>query len=175
MMGQSKTLSSSQMMFISLVHTIAEPFTSHRNLYNYSKPKLFFWAKTACFNFSSSNFTVHDHILNTAGDALRSCAQKKLPFITCLHFTWEISAHVFTIQRLESIAMDQRSMAFAKHTWNLFHIPCSKDVKATMKKNYSIFCICQRCIKLKDIFPNWIAFNQHKRNTKPINSSKQHQ
>jgi hypothetical protein len=63
MMGQSKTLSRTQMMFIILVHTVTEPCTSHRNLYNYSKPKQFFWAKTACFNFSSSNFTVHDHIL----------------------------------------------------------------------------------------------------------------
>jgi hypothetical protein len=33
---------------------------------------------------------VQDHILSTAGDALRSCAQKKLPFITCVHFAWEI-------------------------------------------------------------------------------------
>jgi hypothetical protein len=147
MMGQSKTLSSSQMMFIILVHTITKPFTS-QNLYNYSKPKQFFWAKRACFKFFSSNFTVHDHILSTAGDALRSCAQKKLPFITWVHFTWEISAHIFTIQRLESIGMDHRSLAFTKHTWN--HIPCSKDVKCTMKKNHSIFSICTRCIRLKN-------------------------
>ncbi len=177
MMGQSKTLRSSEMMFITLVQTITQPFTSHGKLYNYSKPKQFFWAKLACFNFSSSNFTVHDHILSTAGDALRSLCAKEITIYNMRPFYMRnFCSRLFTIQRfVESIGMDQRSMAFTKHTWNLFHIPCSKNVKATMKKNHSIFCICLRCIKLKDIFPNWKAFNQHKRNTKPIDPPKQHQ
>jgi hypothetical protein len=34
-------------------------------------PKPFSGAKLADFGFSSSNFTVQDHILSTAGDALR--------------------------------------------------------------------------------------------------------
>jgi hypothetical protein len=30
------------------------------------------WAKSAYFNLSSSNFSVHDHVVSTAGDALSS-------------------------------------------------------------------------------------------------------
>ncbi len=39
---------------------------------NYVEPKLFSWAKPAWFGFSSSNFSVHDHMLITVGDALRT-------------------------------------------------------------------------------------------------------
>jgi hypothetical protein len=41
-------------------------------LYNYAETKPFSWAKPAYFDFSSSNFTVQDHILSTAGDTLKS-------------------------------------------------------------------------------------------------------
>jgi hypothetical protein len=40
-------------------------------LCNYADPKPFSWAKPAYFKFSSYNFTLQDHILSTAGDALR--------------------------------------------------------------------------------------------------------
>jgi hypothetical protein len=54
------------------VHRAAAPFTSHGNLHNYAEPKPFSWAKPAAYvGFSSSNFTVQDHIPSTAGDALR--------------------------------------------------------------------------------------------------------
>jgi hypothetical protein len=79
------------------VHRAAAPFSSHGNVHNYAEPKPFScahgccafqqtrqraqlcWAKTIflsqtsciCWIFSSSNFTVHDHIPSTAGDALR--------------------------------------------------------------------------------------------------------
>jgi hypothetical protein len=33
-------------------------------------PKPFCWAKPACFDFSSSNFNFHGHILSTAEAAL---------------------------------------------------------------------------------------------------------
>ncbi len=47
--------------------------TSYCKLCNYVEPKLFSWAEPAiCSTFSSSNFTVLDHILSTAGDALRT-------------------------------------------------------------------------------------------------------
>jgi hypothetical protein len=42
MMGRSKTLRRSEMVFITFVQTITQPFTSHGKLYNYSKPKQFF-------------------------------------------------------------------------------------------------------------------------------------
>jgi hypothetical protein len=38
------------------------PFTSHDNVRNYVEPKPFSWAKPAYVGFSSSNFTVEDHI-----------------------------------------------------------------------------------------------------------------
>ncbi len=54
------------------VHTAAVPFTSHGNVRNYAEPKPFSWARSACVGFSSSNFTVYDHILSTGGDAVRT-------------------------------------------------------------------------------------------------------
>ncbi len=54
------------------VHNAAAPFTSHGNACNYAEPKPFSGAKPADFGFSSSNFTLQDHIPSTAGDALRS-------------------------------------------------------------------------------------------------------
>jgi hypothetical protein len=47
-------------------HGLAVPFTSHRKLCaNYAMIKPFSWAKPACFDFSSSNFTVQYHMLST--------------------------------------------------------------------------------------------------------------
>jgi hypothetical protein len=52
------------------VHSAADPFTSHGNGSNYSEPKPFSGVKPANVRFSSSIFTVQDHILSTAGNAL---------------------------------------------------------------------------------------------------------
>jgi hypothetical protein len=51
------------------VHSVATLFfTSHRNLCNYADPKTHFpEPKRANSDFSSSNFTVQDHILSTGG------------------------------------------------------------------------------------------------------------
>jgi hypothetical protein len=46
------------------------PFTRHSNVHNYAEPKPFSLAKLVFVGFSSSNFTVQDHIPSTAGDAL---------------------------------------------------------------------------------------------------------
>jgi len=54
------------------VQSAAVPFTSHGNVRNYAEPKQFSWARSACVGFSSSNFTVQDHIPSTGGDALRT-------------------------------------------------------------------------------------------------------
>jgi hypothetical protein len=35
----------------------------------------FCWSKPACFDFSSSNFTLHDQVRSTAGDALRDIVE----------------------------------------------------------------------------------------------------
>jgi hypothetical protein len=82
MMGQSEILSSSHINLYLLqsflqVHTVAVPFTNHRKLWDYAEPKPFSSPKPVYFDFSSSNFTVQDHILSTAGDAF-SEGKKKL-------------------------------------------------------------------------------------------------
>ncbi len=48
------------------------PFTSLNKLCTTGLPKPFCWAKPACFDFSSSNFNFHGHILSTAEAALTS-------------------------------------------------------------------------------------------------------
>ncbi len=96
MMTQSETLSSSsQIIFIILCCADAQQRKLNRviMLYYtllcrctatqaepcyYAEPKPFSWGKPACFDFSSSNFNVHCHILSTAGDSpilwvLRKC------------------------------------------------------------------------------------------------------
>jgi hypothetical protein len=45
------------------VHSVDGSFTR--------EPKLFSWAKPAAFHIFSSNYTVQEHILRTAGDAVR--------------------------------------------------------------------------------------------------------
>ncbi len=73
MMGQSETLISSQIIFITLfshVKSLAAHLTSHSQLCNSLDPKLFSWAKPANLDFSSSNVTEQDHLLSTAGGAL---------------------------------------------------------------------------------------------------------
>jgi len=60
------------------VHSATEPFTSHGNVRNYAEPKLFSLVKPAYCRFSSSIFTVQDHILSTAGDALTCWICKNL-------------------------------------------------------------------------------------------------
>jgi hypothetical protein len=52
-------------------HSAAAPRTSHGTLRNYTEPKPISWVKPVQVEFSSSNFTVQDHILSTAGDALK--------------------------------------------------------------------------------------------------------
>jgi hypothetical protein len=53
------------------MHSAAAPRTSHGNLHNYTEPKPFSWVKPVLVRFSSSILTVQDHILSTAGDALK--------------------------------------------------------------------------------------------------------
>ncbi len=48
------------------------PFTNLSKLWKKFGPKVFCWAKLACFDFSSSNFNFQGHILSTGGVALRS-------------------------------------------------------------------------------------------------------
>jgi len=49
------------------VHRGAAPITSHGNLHNYAEPKPFSWAYA---RFSSTDFTLQNHALSPAGDAL---------------------------------------------------------------------------------------------------------
>ncbi len=53
------------------VHVVVAPFTNQGNMCNYAKPKPFSLAKLAYVGFSSSNFTIQDHISSTIGDVLR--------------------------------------------------------------------------------------------------------
>jgi hypothetical protein len=47
------------------VHSAAARHTSHGTLRNYAEPKPFFWVKPIHVGFSSSVFSVQDHILST--------------------------------------------------------------------------------------------------------------
>ncbi len=59
------------------VHVVATPFTSHRELSNFAELKPFSWTKPPCFNFSSSNCTVQDHMLSSPRDAVSSRKRPK--------------------------------------------------------------------------------------------------
>jgi hypothetical protein len=75
MIGQSETLSSSQIIFITLFSPGAQPwcacYLATGNLCHYAEPKSFSWAKLAYFDFFSSNFHMQGQILSTTGDSLR--------------------------------------------------------------------------------------------------------
>jgi hypothetical protein len=71
------------------VHSFGEPFTSHGKLCHYSEPKHFSWAKPAYFDFSSSNFSMQDHIGTTTGDAL------SFLFLILWNLDWFLFATVF--------------------------------------------------------------------------------
>jgi hypothetical protein len=60
------------------MHSFAALFTSFSELSKHVGEKLFSWAKQAHVDFSSSNFNVEGHILNTGGDALRTHIYREL-------------------------------------------------------------------------------------------------
>ncbi len=63
----------------------AVPFTSLSKLCKNAGPKLFCWAKLACLDFSSSNFNLQGHIMNTSGVALSmsKCSINGLTQLIC--------------------------------------------------------------------------------------------
>jgi hypothetical protein len=67
----------------------AVPFTSLSKLCKNAGPKPFCCAKPACFDFTSSNFNLQGHILNTSGVALRERMVKQHQYIV---LTGEFSA-----------------------------------------------------------------------------------
>jgi hypothetical protein len=75
------------------VHSAAAPRTSHGNLQNYAEPKPISWVKPVQVRFSSSIFTVQDHILSTAGDALTHYQKKQN--LTCIIavVSWWVLVH----------------------------------------------------------------------------------
>ncbi len=93
MMGQSETLNSSY-IFSAGAHSAAAPRTSHGNLPNYAEPKPFCWIKPVHVRFSSSIFTVQDHILSTSGDDVTHY-QKKQNLTTCIItvVSWWVLVH----------------------------------------------------------------------------------
>jgi hypothetical protein len=76
MMGRSETVTSSQIIFITLFSAGAHCCcTFHRATANCRimvSQNPFPWAKPRYFDFSSLDFSVQDHILSTSGDALRA-------------------------------------------------------------------------------------------------------
>jgi len=70
MMGQSEILSRHQIIYITLFSAGVQHCCA---FYQPTQSVQFCWAKPAYFNFSSSILTVQDHILSSAGDALRVC------------------------------------------------------------------------------------------------------
>jgi len=72
---------------------VGSPFTGHGKAYNYAEQKPFSWSKPACFDFSSSNFTVQGDILSTPGDAL-----------TQLHIHFQNNFDYFSRKATEDVA-----------------------------------------------------------------------
>ncbi len=69
MIDQSETVSSNHIIFITLFCSVLLrllPATGNSAL----SQKKICWAKPACFDFPSSNYTLQDHIRSTAGHAL---------------------------------------------------------------------------------------------------------
>jgi hypothetical protein len=62
------------------VHGITAALSSHRELSNFAELKPFSWTKSPCFNFSSSNYIVQDHMLSTPRDVLSSRKRSKTKF-----------------------------------------------------------------------------------------------
>jgi hypothetical protein len=60
---------------------LAVSFTSHCKLCNYAESKLISWAKSAYFDFFSSNFIVEDHILSSGAplEMLLHCGHRASP------------------------------------------------------------------------------------------------
>jgi hypothetical protein len=81
------------------VHSVAAPFISHGNTHNYVEHKPFSWAKLAYFGFSSSNFTVQDHIQSTAGDA-RTCSKNAC---SCWVESWEVHGVLILCTRASQV------------------------------------------------------------------------
>jgi hypothetical protein len=72
---QSETRSKSQILFITLfsaAQLCCTFYQPQQTVQIWWGPKPFPWAKPACFHFSSCNFNVQGHILNTARDGFRS-------------------------------------------------------------------------------------------------------
>ncbi len=67
------------------VHGVPPPFTSHRELSNFVELKPFSWTKSPCFNFSSSNCTMHNHMLSTPSrcSKLKEKAKNQILFWAC--------------------------------------------------------------------------------------------
>ncbi len=90
MMGQSEThwliVRSYLLHSLLQMDSVAVPFTRHPKMcLSLAEPKeCCSWPKPACFDFSSSNFTLQNHILSTAGDAL-SGGWIGRPCTTALH------------------------------------------------------------------------------------------
>jgi hypothetical protein len=61
------------------VYNGAARFTSHSKLRDYAEPKPFFWAKPACFRFSSSNFNLVRGTSSLPSLVPASCASLGLP------------------------------------------------------------------------------------------------
>jgi len=68
MMGQSETLSSSQIITL-LLFSAGGLLTSHHKVYNYAEPNYFPDPNRHVLTFLHPIFTLQDHILSTAGDA----------------------------------------------------------------------------------------------------------
>jgi hypothetical protein len=62
----------------------AAPRSTHGNVRSHAEPKPFSWVKPVHGGFSPSNFSVQDHILSTAGDALTLDPIREVQSRNCL-------------------------------------------------------------------------------------------
>jgi hypothetical protein len=132
--GQSETLSRSLIIFITLFSAgghICCVFHKPLQRVHFCWAKINFFSQTAYFGFPASNFTVQDHILSTAGDAL-----------TTLHF-WYHCAQNGVIQ----------------HCWHNHSTECPFAVAIESKFCCRGLSIDKCCLHLKARGMNYICFD----------------
>jgi hypothetical protein len=68
--GESENGRSAQIIFITLLLSCNSLYQPQQSVHKCLAQNHFCWAKSTCFNFSSSDFYLHGHILTTTGVAL---------------------------------------------------------------------------------------------------------
>jgi hypothetical protein len=121
-MGQLETLSSSQIMFVTLFyarsHRVAVRFTYHRNLCNYAEPKPFLWAKllSVSWHFFIQILVCRSHMTTTLGDALYKIVNQVVWVVWFIH-NW-ITMGFQRTEHLWVVGSHNQIFTSSQLTWN---------------------------------------------------------